>query len=417
MNARIQHPVDMRERLWLLRTAALMLGIASIIALPIVLLNPLMTRLNLVNCCILMIFSIVAFTARNQKSLLIGGYGLAGALIYCISTLPGPDLMDSPLGTTYIIAIAIGGITGGARGIWILLGTAVVLFVSLGIAYSMWTINSSTALFTIVMTGLIVGIIMHSLERALKDANRLVDTEQQLQIERNFRMLIRSLQHELQAQANGVRGLVALARGVADGSVNLTESWDGVVLGGLEGRAQRLDTMMQHLLVIAQGKLPEEFQLVSLRGLISDLVKESSVWQYQIPVTIRDEIAEDAVIRCIPAYLLMALDTVVRNAIEAGSRSGKARVDISISTSVDGHSVLLCIQDDGPGFPPAVIRQINSAERGDLSMLVPSAKGIGGLGLNLLRAIVLWHHGSVKIGNNGGSNKGGAWVNIFLPLP
>lgn len=403
--------VDMSERVWILRGAAILLGLAAGgIALPLFLLDPHIPRINILNSMIMVICSMLGFILASRGNINAGGYTIAGALMYCISVLPPSMLLNSPLSVTYIIAIAIGGIAGGARAFWRLSGIAIALFVSLSLWHKIWTINSLTAIFTIVMTGSIVGMIVNSLERALHDAKRLKETEVQLQKEQHIRFLIRSLQHELRAQVNGVRGLVDVAQHAVDNHVLLEDEWVPVLLKGLNARANRLEHMMQHLLIIGQGKMPNTaYEIVSLRSLITDTTVESIIGE-QLHVVYSIDIADDLYIVCLPIYMQMAIDTLLRNTIEACIRHGQTTAHIVISAESDEGHLVLTIQDDGPGFPAQVVEQMTMNHRSP-NLFIPSSKGIAGLGLLLLFTIVQLHDGYVEIGN-----QRGAWVKITLPL-
>jgi nitrogen fixation/metabolism regulation signal transduction histidine kinase len=105
--------------------------------------------------------------------------------------------------------------------------------------------------------------------------------------------------------------------------------------------------------------------------------------------------------------LRQMLHNLIRNAREAGGASPVALEIRSRVVGDQGGSWLhLELQDDGPGFPAAVLQK-------PFEPYVTSKSHGSGLGLAICRKIVSEHNGRISIANRPG---GGARVDIVLPL-
>ena len=97
--------------------------------------------------------------------------------------------------------------------------------------------------------------------------------------------------------------------------------------------------------------------------------------------------------------LAMALNEVLHNAAEHGVGEGGGRVRLAVARSVTGSGagLVLTVADDGPGLPADV----------------DGARG-GGLGLQIVRALVGELGGRLELGSSAGT---GTVVTIDVPLP
>jgi PAS domain S-box-containing protein len=104
-----------------------------------------------------------------------------------------------------------------------------------------------------------------------------------------------------------------------------------------------------------------------------------------------------------PALLRQVLVNLIKNAEE--SLVDNAAPSIMIRTSMGADAVILCVEDNGPGFPEALMSRLFEP--------YASTKPKGtGLGLAIVRKIVEEHHGSIEVRN---LTPCGARVCIKLP--
>ncbi len=115
------------------------------------------------------------------------------------------------------------------------------------------------------------------------------------------------------------------------------------------------------------------------------------------------------VLRADPDRLAQALRNLARNAIEhTASPDGLVRLDVA---AIAGDRVRFVVADDGPGIAPDQRELIfDRFHRTDTAR--DRASGGAGLGLAIVRAIVLAHSGRVVAGEQPG---GGARVALELP--
>lgn len=115
-----------------------------------------------------------------------------------------------------------------------------------------------------------------------------------------------------------------------------------------------------------------------------------------------------------PAQLERAIGTLIGNALAHAGRqhAGQGQhgqISLSLDTDVAAHTILLHVDDDGPGIPPGEReRVLRPFAKGDAS----SPHGFG-LGLALCQRIVLQHRGRLDISD---SPLGGARITLRLPL-
>jgi nitrogen fixation/metabolism regulation signal transduction histidine kinase len=109
-----------------------------------------------------------------------------------------------------------------------------------------------------------------------------------------------------------------------------------------------------------------------------------------------------------PGRLRQLLHNLLTNSVEAieGEPGGKVRVATERIEGPDGDSVILTVEDNGPGFPRELVGQAFDP------YVTSKTKGTG-LGLAIVRKIVEEHGGHVDAGNR---SEGGAFVRIELPL-
>lgn len=100
-----------------------------------------------------------------------------------------------------------------------------------------------------------------------------------------------------------------------------------------------------------------------------------------------------------PAYVHMAVDTILRNAVEASARCDRRVLRITVSVIEGAAAVQVIIEDDGPGFAQVVPDQM--AEAGSISIVTSARRerGVSGLGLLLVHQVMQLHQGQPRSGN------------------
>jgi nitrogen fixation/metabolism regulation signal transduction histidine kinase len=104
--------------------------------------------------------------------------------------------------------------------------------------------------------------------------------------------------------------------------------------------------------------------------------------------------------------LRQVLHNLVKNAREALTEAGVADRMITVTTRRDDLRAVLCVGDNGPGFPPQIL------SRACEPYVTTKSKGTG-LGLAIVKKVVDEHHGEMRVANR---PDGGAEISIKLPL-
>ena len=170
----------------------------------------------------------------------------------------------------------------------------------------------------------------------------------------------------------------------------------------LEEEATRLDAIVRDLLDVVRPlePRPRPLHLGELARRTVELFQErrqlgevrvSLEEQPELPTLSADE-----------TLLQMALENLVRNAVQASPPTGL--VAVTVASIPEG--LLLTVEDEGPGVSEA------DAPRIFEPFFTTRATGTG-LGLAVVRRVVLAHGGSVSVGQRPG---GGARFELRLPL-
>jgi signal transduction histidine kinase len=109
------------------------------------------------------------------------------------------------------------------------------------------------------------------------------------------------------------------------------------------------------------------------------------------------------------------LDQVVTNLVANAAQAGAGQVTVGVRGEPSG-TVVITVDDDGPGFPAAMLPvRFAGPASAELPPVPPHDSAGTGLGLTIVDMIARAHHGSVTAGNT--SPLGGAHVEVRLPEP
>ena len=182
-------------------------------------------------------------------------------------------------------------------------------------------------------------------------------------------------------------------------------------LEGMDGDIDDLDALVDEMLVysrLERGSPTLHFQQVDLGALVDQVIGELAPLRADVNVS-RGECTAAADGSCWaeaePQYLRRALSNLITNAM----RHAESRVQVSFA--IDGQTVRLEVDDDGPGVPEADSEKVFTPFlRLDDSRT--RASGGHGLGLSIVRRIIYWHGGRSQLGH---SDLGGARFSLVWP--
>ena len=213
------------------------------------------------------------------------------------------------------------------------------------------------------------------------------------------RAFVDDASHELRTPIAVLRGEIELALSATDEPAEV----DRALCAAL-GEAERLTRLAEDLLLLAR----ERAGSLVLRGEALDLVDLAGAEARRLEraLGLRIQVSgEPVVVWGDPDRLRQLLGNLARNSSAAGART------LAVHVTADREVAALNVADDGPGITAEL--QDSAFERfvrGDASRTSSGA----GLGLSIVRAVVIAHGGTVELSNGG--PLGGAMVTVRLPL-
>jgi two-component system NtrC family sensor kinase len=202
------------------------------------------------------------------------------------------------------------------------------------------------------------------------------------------------LAHELRNPLAGVQmSLANLRRDLAD--PQLAERLELAI-----AELDRLTRLLNHQLS-ASRHVPEPLRRLQLRTLVEELI---ALLRYQVPdhVRLEAQVDEDLACRLPRDRLRQALLNLVLNSVQAlGDAAGR----VCLEARREGGRIVLVVSDDGPGFPPELVK-------GGGQAFVTRRAGGTGLGLAMVRRLAVDLGGELVLEN---LEPRGARVRLALP--
>ena len=213
--------------------------------------------------------------------------------------------------------------------------------------------------------------------------------------------LLHDISHELRTPLARLQLATALARQTPE---NVGDS-----LARIDNEADKLDKMIGELLTLSRAEhdAPDGEQYFDLTSLLEVVVADAR-FEAQVPqvnIDVSYDTRADYMVQGNAEMIRRCIENVLRNALRFSSAG--QRIDIELSSAPEW--LTLFIRDRGPGveqdklssiFDPFV--RVQSAQSG---------KGYG-LGLAIVRKIILAHHGEVRAQNR---HQGGLEIMLRLP--
>ena len=174
--------------------------------------------------------------------------------------------------------------------------------------------------------------------------------------------------------------------------------------------ADSIDEMvgiLDDILILARlGRSGEEMRRTDLAALAETVVEEYADRGGDVRLAEPDG---SVIADLRPVLVRRALRNLIGNALKYGARA-------RVSVSREAGSVLVRIEDDGPGIDPSMIEAMfEPFARAEASR--NRATGGSGLGLTIARAIARAHGGTVSLENRAGENGAGGGLTAELRLP
>jgi len=232
----------------------------------------------------------------------------------------------------------------------------------------------------------IVGMVLHAANSIAVSCNT----------ESTAQLLTASMAHETRnplTVASGFVQMIALA--------DLPEKYKNYAILALDN-IEKANDILSNFTSLLKSRLDPDMEAVNIYQSIQEVVENLHCMasRRSISITLQAK-NKSAAVRTDPLLLRCVWINLLKNAIEA-MESGS----IHVSILVKQRRAIICIQDQGPGIPPEVLKHLFKPFN------TQKASGTG-LGLAICREILTTFRGSIRITC---PQRGGTIVRICLPV-
>lgn len=242
-----------------------------------------------------------------------------------------------------------------------------------------------------------IGRVGAALNTLLDHVDASLDARQRN--EERMRSFVADASHELRTPLASIRGYSELSlRAMRQGLPGTAENTESA-LERIQAQSLRMTSLVEDLLLLARLDEGQElvYGAVDLTRLAVDTIADARAAgpEHRWLLEVGDEpvvVAGDAT----------RLTQVVANLLANARVHTPAGTAVTASVSVEGHTAVLRVHDDGPGIDPAIAGELfERFARGDRSRARQT--GGTGLGLSIARAIVTAHGGTLGVASEPGS--------------
>ncbi len=210
--------------------------------------------------------------------------------------------------------------------------------------------------------------------------------------ETNRRELIASISHDLKTPITAINGFTD---GILDGVANSPEKQDAYIRI-IQQNARYMNRLIDDLLLYSKldlHKLNFEYTALPFGAYITELFSELKLENEEngVAMILENSLEPDITLSLDSRHFTRAIRNIVANALTHGHGDAP---QITFTLSGSHESLMLCIQDNGPGIPSDQLPHIfDRFYRADCSRNAVS--GSSGLGLAIAQEIVQAHQGII----------------------
>ena len=219
---------------------------------------------------------------------------------------------------------------------------------------------------------------------------------------------IRHISHELKTPLAAIREGTELLYDNSVGQLNDEQQEICYIIKDSVNRLQRLIEDLLNFNIVLDSTSLQDSEKISLQPLLDNVLTDHQLDIKRKKLDII-QVSEEINIYSNAKQLKVVLDNILSNAIKYSSYKGS----ISISSELKNNQLQLSIEDNGPGIDLAIQKKIFDAFYQGPAPENSKVKG-SGLGLTIVKELLMRLNGEINIENKLGNNKG-TKVEIVLP--
>ncbi len=175
----------------------------------------------------------------------------------------------------------------------------------------------------------------------------------------------------------------------------------------LERALERLERLVDDLLLLARGEKDIRVEPIYWEVLISDVIQELQTLAQSHQVSLRYNIVDEVMLQADAPLLAQAISNLIRNGIYYNQPGGS----VTVTVHREANGVVVSVEDTGIGIPPEEQSCIfDRFYRVDRSRA--RHRGSAGLGLSITAHIIQLHGGHIQVESTPGA---GSIFTIWLP--
>jgi two-component system sensor histidine kinase CreC len=159
------------------------------------------------------------------------------------------------------------------------------------------------------------------------------------------------------------------------------------------GRIQDIVDRMLELSELESKRTLPKTETISFNALIRTVLESKEPMLSQKGLSVKTQMADGISVKGDPFLLHQAVSNLVQNAIDFSPAQGQ----ITLTALADGGMLNFTVDDQGPGVPDYAREKVF-----DKFFSLPrpaTGKKSTGLGLNLVKEVVVLHHGEIRLDN------------------
>jgi PAS domain S-box-containing protein len=218
----------------------------------------------------------------------------------------------------------------------------------------------------------------------------VVDISERMQMERLKDEFVSTVSHELRTPLTSIAASLGLLSGAAQFDLPPTAKRLIAIAHSNSERLVRLINDILDIEKIESGSVSFDLERVEVAALVAQTIEANRALADECGVRLRLDASGRHEVRADPDRLMQVVTNLLSNAIKFSPRA--AEVDVSIASRND--RVRISVRDHGPGIPESFRHHVFE-KFAQADATAAGSKGGSGLGLSIVKQIVLRHEGEV----------------------